>query len=141
MAQKVTLKAIIDVAGKPSQAVEEALENVSTQLEEKENIEIIEILKAEPELQNKASGMYTAFLEIELEFKYIRDAMNFVVEYLPTSIEILEPAKLSVTNEELTDVINDMAHFQIKNINEIHRLKVANFGLNKELKQLKNKEI
>lgn len=137
MAQKVTLKAIIDVAGKPSQAVEDALERVSKQLEEKENVEIIEILKAEPELQNETSGMYTAFLEIELEFKYIRDAMNFVVEYLPTSIEILEPAKLNVTNEELNDVINDMTHFQIKNINEIHRLKVANHGLSKELKELK----
>ena len=139
MKNKVILKAIIDVAGKPSELVSKALDQVISKLEEEENTKLIDIIKAEPDLQDEKSGMYTAFLEAELEFLNIRYAMNFIVEYLPTSVEIIEPDSVKVTSDQLTEVLNDMAHFQIKNLNENHKLKAHNHILQKQIKELEAK--
>lgn len=139
MSKKVSIRTIIDVAGKPASLVEKTLQKVTEELENNEKLQILEIITAEPELQDEKSGMYTAFLELEIEFVNVREAMKFIVDYLPTSIEIIEPFEIKVSNEQLTDVLNDMAHFQIKNINEIHRLKAHNHILQKHIKELEDK--
>ncbi|MFT4244186.1 MAG: hypothetical protein ACMXYB_01880 [Candidatus Woesearchaeota archaeon] len=139
MNNKVILKAIIDIAGKPSEVVSKTLDQVLNKLEKEENATVIDVIKAEPDLQDEKSGMYTAFLEVELEFLNIRYAMNFIIEYLPTSVEIIEPNSVKVSNEQLTEVLNDMAHFQIKNLNENHKLKAHNHILQKQIKELEQK--
>lgn len=139
MSKDITFKAIIDIAGKPVSAVQKALDRVEENLEKHELFEILEIAKAEPEEQE--NGLFTAFIDLEIEVKTPRSLMNFVVEYLPSSIEITNPSTLKISNEEITDVLNDMVHFQIKNVNENHRLKVHNDILQKKLKEkeLENK--
>ncbi|MCH8519563.1 MAG: hypothetical protein LAT82_02305 [Nanoarchaeota archaeon] len=139
MGNKVILKAIIDIAGKPESLVSKTLDKVLEKLEGDETLEVVDVIKAEPDLQDEQSGMYTAFLEVELEFLNIRYAMSFIVEYLPTSVEILEPSSIKVTNEQLTEVLNDMAHFQIKNLNENHKFKAHNHILQKQIKELEDK--
>ena len=138
MGSKVVLKAIIDLAGKPEEAVLKALDEVEKRVGEEESFELVEVAKAEPELQE--GGLYTAFLDLEIKCNSPRDAMKFIVEYLPTSIEIIEPSVLKVSSEELSDVLNDMARFQIRNVNENHKLKVYNYNLKKELEALKGKK-
>ncbi|MFP4402622.1 MAG: hypothetical protein ACLFPL_05345 [Candidatus Nanoarchaeia archaeon] len=140
MTKKVLLKAIVDIAGKPAQVVSDAIDRVEQELQEHPKLEVRDITKADPDLENEKTGMYTAFIEVELECRTVRDAMVFIVDYLPASVEILEPHKLNVTNEELTDVLNDMVRFQIKNVNEIHQLKVRNHALVKKLKSIENKK-
>lgn len=139
MSNKVLLKAIIDVAGKPESLVSKTLDKVLERLEADETLKVMEVIKAEPDLQDEQSGMYTAFIEVELEFLNIRYAMSFIVEYLPTSVEILEPSSIKVTNGQLTEVLNDMAHFQINNLNENHKFRAHNHILQKQIKELEEK--
>lgn len=139
MRNRVSIKAIIDVAGKPESLVSKTLDKVIEKLEADKTLKVVEIIKAEPDLQDEQSGMYTAFIEVDLEFANIRHAMNFIVEYLPTSIEILEPESINVSNEQLNEVLNDMAHFQIKNLNENHKLRAHVHILQKQIKELEQK--
>ena len=136
MSKEIIFKAIIDIAGKPSEAVSQALDKVEEKIEQNSQFEIVEFAKAEPELQEEQGGLFTAFIDLELKCDTPRDAMAFIVEYLPSSIEIVEPSTLKVSSEELGDVLNDMVHFQIKNVNENHRLKVHNHNLQKRLQEL-----
>lgn len=133
MGNQVTLKAIIDIAGKPESALSKALDKVEERIDETESFEILEIAKAEPELQD--SGMYTAFLDLELKCSNPRSAMNFIVEFLPSSVEIIDPKNLKVSCEEFSDVLNDMVHFQIKNVNENHKLQMHNHMLQRRIQE------
>ena len=136
---KIILKAIIDIAGKPESAVSQALDKTEEKIEAFNGVQILEIARAEPELNEQTNGMYTAFLDLELECETPRVLMQFIVDYLPTSIEILEPSKLKISSEEFGDVLNDMVRFQIKNVNDNHNLKVHNYNLQKQIQQLTKK--
>lgn len=137
MSSKIILKAIIDIAGKPESAVSQAIDKTEEKIENFKGAKVLEVAKAEPELNENTNGMYTAFLDLEIEFDTPRIAMQFIVEYLPTSIEIIEPSKLKISSEEFSDVLNDMVRFQIKNVNENHNLKVHNYNLQKQIEQLR----
>ena len=140
MGSKMILKAIIDIAGKPESAVSQALDKTEERIEGIENVKVLELAKAEPELNENTNGMYTAFLDLEIECSTPRVAMQFIIDYLPTSVEIIEPSKLKISSEEFGDVLNDMVRFQIKNVNDIHNLKVHNYNLKKQIDELsKNK--
>ena len=83
------LKAIIDIAGKPESAVSQALDKTEERIEGIENVKVLELAKAEPELNENTNGMYTAFLDLEIECSTPRVAMQFIIDYLPTSVEII----------------------------------------------------
>ncbi|VVB75274.1 Uncharacterised protein [Candidatus Tiddalikarchaeum anstoanum] len=49
---------------------------------------------------------HTSFLEITVEFKNIQSMVEFMMNYTPTFVEVLEPYKMELTAGELEEIAN-----------------------------------
>ena len=60
------------------------------------------------ELKDKMAGFWSVFSEIELKFDDINEITVFCFEYMPSSIEILEPEELKFESTNFAGFLNDL---------------------------------
>lgn len=104
----IKFQAILEVVGKPKEHVAETLDAHLKKLEEEKDFEVIEKHIEEPVEQEEEKGVYTSFAEIMVWTKKISNAIGFCFDYMPSSIEILEPESLIFNTNDLTDILNDL---------------------------------
>ncbi len=101
----IRCRAIIEVLGKPKDYVEDAIK------------QYIEHIKQDPELvvlnedysEIKEQGhLWGKFVELELVVKGIKKLIAFCFEYMPSSIEVLKPEQLAISNIDLSGFANDL---------------------------------
>lgn len=102
----IEARAIIELFGKPANAIELALKEIVKKIGERENIEIQNTEYGKPE--QKQQGYYTAFVEVTIKTKKFDDLIGFLIDFGPTNIEILEPEQIKITNDELETSLNDL---------------------------------
>ena len=123
MSEKIRVQTIIEVAGKPIENVRKVLEHVEEKLkEEKENFKCVSSHIGNPELDDKTT-LFGGFLECELEFSFPNKIITFIVDYTPTSIEVLEPKDIQLDSQEFTGLLNDISQILLRKENEIRKLK------------------
>ena len=136
---KVIARFIIEIAGKPVENVENALNKFKDQFEaEKKNFKVVEIDINKPEL-NEESKLYSGFLDMEVKFSSVETLLSFIIDYTPTSIEILEPQELDLDSLEFSNILNDMSSSLLKTNIELMKYKQAAAMMHKELQTLKKK--
>jgi hypothetical protein len=73
--------------------------------------------------------MFSTFVELEIKFKDIKDLYLFCMEFLPTSIEILDQEKITLNAADFTSALNEVvAHF--------HKYNVALHNAHAQIKKL-----
>ncbi len=136
---KVIARFIIEIAGKPVENVENALNKFKDQFEaEKKKFKVVEIDVNKPEL-NEESKLYSGFLDMEVKFSSVEALLSFIIDYTPTSIEILEPQELDLDSLEFSNILNDMSSSLLKTNIELMKYKQAAAMMHKELQTLKKK--
>lgn len=136
---KVIARFIIEIAGKPVENVENALNKFKDQFEaEKKKFKLVEIDVNKPEL-NEESKLYSGFLDMEVKFSSVETLLSFIIDYTPTSIEILEPQELDLDSLEFSNILNDMSSSLLKTNIELMKYKQAAAMMHKELQTLKKK--
>ncbi len=106
MQQKVTARIIVEVIGSPKDFVEETLRNVLEKLKQEKGIQLHNSKTYVTEqLENK---FWSTFAEIELEAETLRRLVGLCLDYLPASVEILEPAGMDLDLSEVAYITNDM---------------------------------
>ncbi len=136
---KVIARFIIEIAGKPVENVENALNKFKDQFEaEKKKFKVVEIDVNKPEL-NEESKLYSGFLDMEVKFSSVETLLSFIIDYTPTSIEILEPQELDLDSLEFSNILNDMSSSLLKTNIELMKYKQAAAMMHKELQTLKKK--
>lgn len=134
----ITARFIIQIAGKPVEKVEEALDFVEKKLQdEKEKFKVLESELIEPEFEEE-SKIYSGFLEVTAKFLDAREMLNFIVDYTPTSIEVEDPETLKFDSTTFTGILNDMSNIIIKSQNQIRMANATIGGMKKELDELKS---
>jgi hypothetical protein len=105
--EKIWTRAVIEVAGFPKDHIEGVMKKVVEKL--KENFEVIksEIFES-VELKDKLTGFWSVFSEIEIKFEDINRLTLFCFEFMPSSIEILEPEQLNFKSMDFAGFINDL---------------------------------
>lgn len=133
---KITARFIIEIAGKPQENVQKALEKFKQEFEsEKDRFKVNECILEQAEFSEE-SQLYTGFLEVDAKFKDVSSILNFVADYTPTSIEIEDPASLELDNNEFAGVLNDVSSMLLKANVDRHKLR---FQVNYLQKQLQAK--
>ena len=118
----ISIKAIIEVAGFPKEHIEETMVKVVEKLKQESKVTKHEVFEA-VELKDKLEGFWSTFCDIEMNFNNIEELIRFCFEYMPSSIEILNPEKLNFNNIEVANVLNDLLarlhHYDmlVKNLN------------------------
>lgn len=109
--REVRCRAIIEILGKPKGHVEESLRKYIELIEKEESIRVVkkDIAEAE-EREDVQEGMkyFATFVELEFLIKDISKLGPFCFNYMPSSIEILEPEHLILKNVDFSDILNDL---------------------------------
>lgn len=102
---KIYARAIIEVLGKPKEHVANALKEFVQKIKEDKALKIIKEDFAEPKEHGQ---MWATFVELEFEAKNITTITGFCFDYMPSSVEIIEPEALRMSRDNISDFLNDL---------------------------------
>lgn len=105
---KAQVRAIIEILGKPKEHVTETLKNYVKKIKDDENYKLEEEFYEEPVEQEEQKGIFSSFAEITFTVKDVNQLISFCFDYMPSSIEIIEPENFKMISKQLTDLLNDM---------------------------------
>ncbi|MAG78729.1 hypothetical protein CL616_05185 [archaeon] len=130
--EKITVRITEEVMGSPKQHVEETLDNVIIKLKELKDVTILNIQKHDAkEMDNK---MFSAFADIEFETQEMKKILEICFDFMPSNIEILEPAGVTLDSDDFTEMLNDLLAKQHKYSFVLNKLKTENIYMMKKLK-------
>ncbi len=129
---QIVCRVILEVLGKPKEHVIESLKGFVENIKEnKKKYHVIRVENSEPE---EVEGMFSTYAEIELWAIKPSNILDLCYDYMPSSIEILEPNNVTFTGTDLTAFINDMQtrihniDMLVKNVRAENRLLKLNFA-------------
>ncbi|MEK6923113.1 MAG: hypothetical protein AABW84_00230 [Nanoarchaeota archaeon] len=140
MAELPLIKAriIIEVAGWPEEHITSTLNLVKEKFGG-ENVGIA-VKKATIREPKKISDRaYSGFVEFEFTAKRMTDLVGVVFDWMPSSVEIIEPVDLLDTNANFSDLLNDLSAKLHQYDALIKKLKSANILLQRDVKRLDSK--
>jgi len=104
---------IVEIAGRPAAHVKETLEKHVGALEKVKDIEVQSINVSEPkEMENpnkEVEPVFSCFAEVDFEIGDFGRLTETVFDFMPSSIEIIEPSKLNISAQEATSLMNSIS--------------------------------
>jgi hypothetical protein len=99
-------RSIVEILGKPEKHVQDTLREYVQKM--KENKNLILLKEDYSETKEQEEGLFSIFVELELLIKGVGEVVFFCFDYMPSSVEILEPEQLIYKNRELSAFLNDL---------------------------------
>ncbi|MEK6835590.1 MAG: hypothetical protein AABX55_01050 [Nanoarchaeota archaeon] len=131
---KVLVRIIVEIVGFPKDHVEEVTKKIVDKIKEDKEVKKFEIFET-VELKDKMDGFYSAFTELEINFNNLNELISFCLDYMPSSIEILEPEEINFKTAELANLLNDLLGKLHDYDMTIKKLQASNFLMKKKLGQ------
>lgn len=101
--QPIVVRAIIEILGAPKEFVQKALLDHVDKIK-KEGLDVQFEKFAEPVPKD---NYFTHFVELQISFKSLEQLLDFCIDSMPSSIEILKPEKLELDMAMFEEFIND----------------------------------
>lgn len=101
----IHFSSIIEVLGKPKAHVEQTIKTYIKRIKENKNIKI---LKEDYSKAKKVEELFGIFVEIEALAKNIDEMVFFCFDYMPSSIEIIEPEEINYKKGDFSAFLNDL---------------------------------
>jgi len=139
MKENLKVRSIIEIVGSPENYVNELLDKVISKIGERNELRLNgkEIFKAE---QIKDKPLWSGFCDVEMDVENLGALMSFCLDFLPSSVEIIEPDTFYLPNSKLNNVFNDLlAKLHENNLN-LRNTQAQNILLRRELGKLKGGE-
>lgn len=93
------------MAGKPKEYIVDTLHMYVEKIKRTNGVEVI---KEKFSDVAEKEGLYSLFVELEVWFKTPMQVVEFCFDYMPSSIEIVEPMRVSYSANELTNIFTDL---------------------------------
>lgn len=108
---------IVEMAGRPAAHLTESLEKHVSILKDIKDAEVHEIKVSEPreiKIDDKAKSkdeeaMFTAFAECDFEVPSFSRLTETMFDFMPSSIEVIEPSSIDLEMGEATDLLNNIS--------------------------------
>mgnify|MGYP006286722435 CR=1 FL=1 len=104
--QYIRARVILEVLGKPKDHVEKSMDIYLDKVKKDENLMVMKVDKSD--IKEQKEQVWSIFSELELVFKKLTDMIGFCFDYMPSSVEVLKPEKLSMSNLDLASIANDL---------------------------------
>ena len=101
----IRCRTIIEVLGKPKEHVEKAISDYVEHIKQDSELVVLNEDYSEMKEQGK---LWSKFVELDLVIKGTQKLIGFCFEYMPSSIEVVKPEHLTMTNPELSNFLNDL---------------------------------
>jgi len=99
-------RVICEILGGPKEYVEKSIKAIVEKVKE---LDYTVLVKGEVFEPNEVEKLWSTFAEMEIIFKNKEKLFDFCYTFLPSSIEIIEPDSLELTNDEMTAWLNEFA--------------------------------
>lgn len=106
--EPLQVRMIVEIMGRPREHLVETMKMLVDKLGEEKGVKLLEVKAHDPIEVKDVDNMYTTFAEIEAEFESVGTYLGIIFAYLPSNIEIISPAKLSISNESLNVLGNNL---------------------------------
>jgi hypothetical protein len=100
---------IVEVAGRPAEHLTKALEEHIGVLHKVSDITVHSIKLSEPKGIDGSDGMLTCFAEADFECESFARLSETMFDFMPSSVEVIEPGKVSMSMGEATDLLNNIS--------------------------------
>lgn len=98
---------IIEIAGRPAEHVEETLKKLVEQFKQQKKIEIINTVFHKPE---PVETLFSSFCEIEFLADNLSRILELIFDFMPSSVEIIEPEVLRLNAADANALANDLSN-------------------------------
>lgn len=116
---------IFEIAGRPKEHVEKMSNMTMKRIDENKNVIFVE--KEFGDVQKNDDGVWSTFVDTEMLFKRIGDINHVVTNYLPSTINILEPEVIEIRQEYATEFFSDlMSHLHKVNTERVQFTQKSN---------------
>lgn len=124
---KISAKVIIEVAGRPKEHVEDSIKLVLDNLKKEKGIKALKMKIFRPK---EVDNYFSSFAELELEFDDPAYLVGMCLDYMPSSVEIVDPEEININSRDLAGLLNDL-------LAKLHNASMAVTRLNAENQNLK----
>jgi predicted transcriptional regulator len=111
----IHFRSIIEIIGKPKKHVINTLNNYIEKIEKSKDLSIVKKELANPKKQEN-SKLYAIFAELEILVSNTKRLIEYCFDYMPSSVEIIDPEQLFYKKNDFTDFLNDM-QARLHNVN------------------------
>jgi len=116
----IKVRVIFEMLGKPKEHIEKTLKGYIENIKTDSNIEVIKEYFADAKEQD--GDLWSTFAETEMLVNGMEKLTWLCVNFMPASIEVLEPESLTNTNKELSFWLNDV-------LSKLHEISLLTKGL------------
>ena len=137
---KIKIKAILEIMGAPKEHVEKTMDMVLGKAKENKDMHVYSD-KTSPPAQVEDKPFWSMFTELEVGFKDEDGLMGFCFDFMPSSIEIIDPITFNFKKDYLENMLNDLIarlHHYDMMVKNIH---AQNILLKKENEKLKTQSL
>ncbi len=137
MEETIKARCILEVLARPKEAAVDALKKIIQNLEENgKKLEVSNEEYSEPKAME--NDFFSAYVKFDISGD-LDSIFNFVLDYAPSSIEILEPEKVTMEMVDLQTMLNDLSGRLNELDQKIKIYSASNVLLAKENQELKSK--
>ncbi len=108
--EPLTVHAILEVLGRPAENVTDALKIIVDKMKAEKELKLISHKIHEPVPVKDSDNLFTSFVEVELELPSLNHLFSFLFVYMPANIEISYPENLTLSNQDLNQMTNQLMH-------------------------------
>jgi len=100
---------IVEILGRPPEHVSAALKTLLGSMQKDKNMLLLNKKIYRPKKVKESRDMFIAFMEIEVLANGLMKLFEVCFDYMPSSVEIVEPTNLKFTLAQANAIINDLA--------------------------------
>ncbi len=104
----ILTRIIIEIVGSPKEHTSKVLETVLNKLKGENGVKVVKEDVGESQELQELKGFWSTFADLEIEVDGLERLLDICFDYMPSSIEIIEPQRLEVDVQHMTNLINDM---------------------------------
>jgi len=130
---------VIEVVGRPAEYIEEALGVAIEKLSQEKDFGLIEKKVHKAEKVQESKTLFSTFGEVEFIIKDFSKLIGMIFDYMPSSVEILEPTNISMKLDDANAILNDLASRLHQYDTLLKKLKIEMEITTKKIEELENK--
>lgn len=102
---KLTVRMVVEVLGTPQEHVEKTIKLIIERFKEEEGVKVITAKGYEAE---KIKAFWSTFCDLEFQVEDFEKLTNICFNYMPSSLEIVEPPEMKIQVSQMNNFLNDL---------------------------------
>lgn len=137
MNDKLKARMTIEIIGSPVEILPKFLQKVMIKFKERGGVSVFKEVYLDP--TKVSDKMFSSFVEVECGVNAIETLLGLVIDFGPSSVEILEPDEINLKTGEFQAILNDLVIELRKMDAKVREVGMQNFALNKRIEALTGK--